>query len=1162
MTPEEADHYKEALSRILEAEETGAVELHLNGLFELPELPPELGRLTSLESLDLSWCFGLKNLEPLSKLTRLQTLELGVFRDPSLLANLAFLQTLRSDHCDLSDLSPLANLTSLQTLDLEGCERLSGDLFPLAGLTALKTLRLSGCEHLSGGLSPLEKLIGLRILHLSECHGLSIDLSLLAKLTKLQTLYLSGYFELTGDLSHLDQLTELQNLCLNGYFELSNLSPLGKLTALRTLDLDGCQQIQDLSPLADLAGLQSLRLATCERLSNLSPVGNLTALQTLNLFGCNQLRDLSPLARLTTLQTLRLSHCLELDDLVPLANLATLQTLDLSRCFRVSNLLPLAHLPVLQTLDLAQCEQLRDLTPLASLISLQKLVLSHCRLIDDASPLAGLTALKRLNLSGCGGIRQFGPLKPMLPTLEELSLFNCQFDDLPAEVCGENWTENVLAKIRAHYADLESGVFRDAELKVFFLGNGQVGKTQLCRRLQGLEFDREISTTHGVELAETTVELEDFPAPVRLNLWDFGGQDIYHGSHTLFLHGQAIFLLLWTADVQDGSGGSQENELVFRHRPFSYWLDYLQAFAGTESSVVIVQSQCDTPDRRRPHPPAATASFSVWTAAVSSKTGLGLDLLKANVKEAIRDRFYRRPPLPIGAGRVAVRNRLRQMLREDQTLPPPQRRHRLLEREDFDRLCAETGGVSDSGALLDFLHRNGVVFYRSGLFGDRIVLDQNWALEAIYSIFDRKRIFPLLRGYGRFTRRDLETLVWSDYTPAEQNIFLDMMESCGICFRARKFPDDEWEYLAPELLPKMSGAQELLLGRLRDDAPGSAALAHYSFLHDGILRGYLSKLGEHAKDAAIYWKYGCWFYEQKSRSQVLIESGWENAGSEFGPGTVRLQAWGENAEGLIDPLLRALQSLPVGQSPEIKRIHNAKEVVNAGVGVSSDAMVESNAHRLDSLEITAPDELPNKSRPEIFLSYAWGDDSSEDARQRGEIVERLCETLEKEGWKIIRDKNAMRAGDLISGFMKRIGKGDRVIVVLSDKYLRSPFCMFELHAIYQRSHTQKPEFLTRIIPVVLNDARFDEFQYRDAYAEYWTTEFETMEQSLTRLAAEHKLSRVADDDFRHFKEMQKWYLDVADMLAYITDVLTPYGFDEILKDDFAGLRRMLGEPRT
>ena len=32
----------------------------------------------------------------------------------------------------------------------------------------------------------------------------------------------------------------------------------------------------------------------------------------------------------------------------------------------------------------------------------------------------------------------------------------------------------------------------------------------------------------------------------------------------------------------------------------------------------------------------------------------------------------------------------------------------------------------------------------------------------------------------------------------------------------------------------------------------------------------------------------------------------------------------------------------------------------------------------------------------------------------------------------------MRPGELISGFMKRIGRADRVIVVLSDKYLHSP----------------------------------------------------------------------------------------------------------------------------
>jgi hypothetical protein len=39
--------------------------------------------------------------------------------------------------------------------------------------------------------------------------------------------------------------------------------------------------------------------------------------------------------------------------------------------------------------------------------------------------------------------------------------------------------------------------------------------------------------------------------------------------------------------------------------------------------------------------------------------------------------------------------------------------------------------------------------------------------------------------------------------------------------------------------------------------------------------------------------------------------------------------------------------------------------------------------------------------------------------------------------------------------MKPIRRADRVIVVLSDKYLRSPYCMTELHTIYRRSNEEK-----------------------------------------------------------------------------------------------------------
>jgi Ras of Complex, Roc, domain of DAPkinase len=142
-------------------------------------------------------------------------------------------------------------------------------------------------------------------------------------------------------------------------------------------------------------------------------------------------------------------------------------------------------------------------------------------------PLAGLKSLQILNLSGCEQLSEFAPLELLLPIFQRLYLFGCNLKDVPSEVCAESRHENVLAEVHAHYEDLKAGRRRDAEIKVLFLGNGGTGKTQLCRRLRGEPFDASVPTTQGMQLSEKTMELEDFPEPVRLNLWDFGGQEIY-----------------------------------------------------------------------------------------------------------------------------------------------------------------------------------------------------------------------------------------------------------------------------------------------------------------------------------------------------------------------------------------------------------------------------------------------------------------------------------------------------------------------------------------------------------------------------------------------------------------------------------------------------------
>jgi internalin A len=121
-------------------------------------------------------------------------------------------------------------------------------------------------------------------------------------------------------------------------------------------------------------------------------------------------------------------------------------------------------------------------------------------------------------------------------------------------------------------------------------------------------------------------------------------------------------------------------------------------------------------------------------------------------------------------------------------------------------------------------------------------------------------------------------------------------------------------------------------------------------------------------------------------------------------------------------------------------------------------------------------------------------------------------------------------------------------VILSAKYLRSPYCMKELHTLYQNSRQEKREFLDRIIPLVLDDARFGTPRERVECAKYWEAEY---------LKLKTDLDYLGEDDSRLYQNMKKWYVDVGDMLAYVNDVLTPLGFDDIVKGDFASLRQML-----
>ena len=792
--------------------------------------------------------------------------------------------------------------------------------------------------------------------------------------------------------------------------------------------------------------------------------------------------DLGPLAGLSALQSLDCSHT-QVSDLGPLAGLSALQSLDCSHT-QVSDLGPLAGLSALQSLVCIRT-QVSDLGPLAGLSALQSLVCTRTQ-VSDLGPLAGLSALQSLVCSDTQVSDLPGPLV-WLESLKKLILFNTHITDIPAEVLSPDYSRNCLESLRAHLHDLEAGEERLPDVKVLVLGNGGIGKTQICRRLRGEVFDPSVDSTHGILVTSAMLPMPPQAAEAahpghegagqpsrpgeeaRLHLWDFGGQDLYHGTHALFMRTRSLFVLIWTPQTEN-VWGDEQGGITFRNHPLAYWLEYVRHLSGVNSPVLIVQNMCDQAEDEALRPPVEDEALRAFlfrkVLHYSALKDRGRGALNEALQQAIMWLRKTMGQAPIGKGRLAVKRKLEALRDGDAKLPAEQRKYRTLTQEYFHQLCTDAGDVSRPELLLDYLHHAGIVFYRKGLFDDRIVLDQAWTLEAVYAVFHREKCYRQLRQLrGRFTRTLLEALVWRDYRIEEQKLFLSLMMSCGMCFVHRQGDREgklETEYIAPDLLPDREEVAAAIEAMWAEHAPGGELVVDLPFLHPGVMRSIISRIGQEAGISALYWKYGVCLYEKTTRSRALIEQRLSNRPTTWS-GQIAVSTRG----GQAVELLRQLQKLIEGEIErsgcrdwEIKEtpLHPAHPK-KAGRGRAVEPVPED-AVRERALEFTPP---PSDTIP-YCVSYAWNDESKA-------MVDRLCEEANRRGKTVLRDLTGLGLGESISKFMQRLGSGDRVFVILSDKYLKSPYCMYELLEVWRNSKMADEEFRRRIRVFRLPDAK-------------------------------------------------------------------------------------------
>lgn len=179
------------------------------------------------------------------------------------------------------------------------------------------------------------------------------------------------------------------------------------------------------------------------------------------------------------------------------------------------------------------------------------------------------------------------------------------------------------------------------------------------------------------------------------------------------------------------------------------------------------------------------------------------------------------------------------------------------------------------------------------------------------------------------------------------------------------------------------------------------------------------------------------------------------------------------------------------------------------------------------------DQVDN-TQTQIYFSYSWENDPNrigmDDSREK--MVDELYDTLQSEGYIVRRDRMDLEYTGLISEFMDDLGKADLIAVFLTDKYLRSMYCMHELTQIYINSQADKAKFARRVLPIRVEDIDLDSPQTFTTYFDHWNEKFAEWD----KVFANPTYRQQATDLWDKFQKTRKIKDNFASVLSYFNDM--------------------------
>lgn len=448
-----------------------------------------------------------------------------------------------------------------------------------------------------------------------------------------------------------------------------------------------------------------------------------------------------------------------------------------------------------------------------------------------------------------------------LPRLTELFLYDNPIESPPPEVLKLKRHHSIdLNMLRAFFRQQsEKGKSHLYEAKLLIVGEPGAGKTSLMRKLldPAAPLPGKDESTEGID-----VQAWMFPLPVnreplsvnreqteivnrqssienpefRVNIWDFGGQEIYHATHQFFLSHRSLYVVV--ADARE------------QKTDFFHWLDLIEHLSD-RSPVFIFNNEIQNrhwainEQQLQSHFPDTFHKPFAFNLADDSS---GLVHLRQKIQEQISRLPHVGETLP--ATWVNVRRALEMDERATVTL------------RDFLQICTGNGFTrrTDALQLSGYLHDIGVIlhFQDDPLLKKTVILKPAWGTDAAYGVLDNERVKA---NFGRFSRADLQ-IIWQgeEYDDLHDEL-LALMMKFQLCY---EIPGQKGWYIAPQLLKEQPptypwGTADNLHLRYKYEA----------FMPKGLLARFIVAMHPHIAKQQLVWRTGVVLFKDNTAAEVV-----------------------------------------------------------------------------------------------------------------------------------------------------------------------------------------------------------------------------------------------------------------------------------------------------